>query len=130
MEKTRKRLWSLLLTLCVLLGAFPVIRTEAAKAVRYAWRDEMGNIILQTSDHRKTSAVHYKTVGWTITRCVLGTRDPIEDQYLTVRFNDALEDVGDEWTQSTYMIPEAELLSRIAAVSGEWLADIQSKKTC
>lgn len=130
MEKTRKRLFSLLLTLCVLLGAFPVIRTEAAKAVRYAWRDEMGNIILQTSDHRKTSAVHYKTVGWTITRCVLGTRDPIEDQYLTVRFNDALEDVGDEWTQSTYMIPEAELLSRIAAVSGEWLADIQSRKTC
>lgn len=130
MEKTRKRLWSLLLTLCVLLGALPVIRTEAAKAVRYAWRDEMGNIILQTSDHRKTSAVHYKTVGWTITRCVLGTRDPIEDQYLTVRFNDALEDVGDEWTQSTYMISEAELLSRIAAVSGEWLADIQSKKTC
>lgn len=130
MEKTRKRLWSLLLTLCVLLGTLPVIRTEAAKAVRYAWRDEMGNIILQTSDHRKTSAVHYKTVGWTITRCVLGTRDPVEDQYLTVRFNDALEDVGDEWTQSTYMIPEAELLSRIAAVSGEWLADIQSKKTC
>lgn len=130
MEKTRKRLWSLLLTLCVLLGALPVIRTEAAKAVRYAWRDEMGNIILQTSDHRKTSAVHYKTVGWTITRCVLGTRDPVEDQYLTVRFNDALEDVGDEWTQSTYMISEAELLSRIAAVSGEWLADIQSKKTC
>lgn len=130
MEKTRKRLFSLLLTLCVLLGALPVVRTEAAKAVRYAWRDEMGNIILQTSDHRKTSAVHYKTVGWTITRCVLGTRDPIEDQYLTVRFNDALEDVGDEWTQSTYMIPEAELLSRIAAVSGEWLADIQSKKTC
>lgn len=130
MEKTRKRLWSLLPTLCVLLGALPVIRTEAAKAVRYAWRDEMGNIILQTSDHRKTSAVHYKTVGWTITRCVLGTRDPVEDQYLTVRFNDALEDVGDEWTQSTYMISEAELLSRIAAVSGEWLADIQSKKTC
>lgn len=130
MEKTRKRLFSLLLAVCVLLGALPVIRTEAAKAVRYAWRDEMGNIILQTSDHRKTSAVHYKTVGWTITRCVLGTRDPVEDQYLTVRFNDALEDVGDEWTQSTYMIPEAELLSRIAAVSGEWLADIQSKKTC
>ena len=130
MEKTRKRLFSLLLTLCVLLGALPVIRTEAAKAVRYAWRDEMGNIILQTSDHRKTSAVHYKTVGWTITRCVLGTRDPVEDQYLTVRFNDALEDVGDEWTQSTYMIPEAELLSRIAAVSGEWLSDIQSRKTC
>lgn len=36
MEKTRKRLWSLLLALCVLLSAFPVIRTEAAKAVRYA----------------------------------------------------------------------------------------------
>ena len=132
MKQIGKRLASLVAALAVALSLCPLWgqEVEAMSAVRYAWRDELGNIILQTSDHRKTSSVHYKTVGWTITRCVLGTREPIEEQYLTVRFNDALEDVGDEWTQSTYMLSEAELLSRIAAVSGEWLADIQSKKTC
>lgn len=126
MKQIGKRLASLLAALAVALSLCPLWgqEVEAMSAVRYAWRDEMGNIILQTS------SVHYKTVGWTITRCVLGTREPIEEQYLTVRFNDALEDVGDEWTQSTYMLSEAELLSRIASVSGEWLADIQSKKTC
>ncbi len=132
MKQIGKRLASLLAALAVALSLCPLWgqEVEAMSAVRYAWRDELGNIILQTSDHRKTSSVHYKTVGWTITRCVLGTREPIEEQYLTVRFNDALEDVGEEWTQSTYMLSEAELLSRIAAVSGEWLADIQSKKSC
>lgn len=127
-----KRIVSLLLMVCVAAGLFlsDGRKAEAMSAVRYAWRDEIGNIIVQTSDHRKTSSVHYKTVGFTITRCVLGTREPVEEQYITVRFNDALEDVGKEWTRSTYILSEAELLSRIAAASGEWLADIQSKKTC
>lgn len=132
MKQILKRTGCLLLALCIVVGGLACYtgQVQAVSAVRYAWRDDMGNIILQTSDHRKTSSVHYKTVGWTITRCVLGTREPIEDQYITVRFNDALEDVGGEWTQSSYMLSESEFLSRIAAASGEWLADIQSKKTC
>lgn len=130
--KKRKKWIGITLLCIVILAAATGIVSEAGNAARYATISPDGDIILTTYDHRKTSSVHYKTVGWTVTRCILGTKTPIEDQYFTVRFNDAVEDVGDVWTTSEYMIPEAQVMERIAEVDGSWLADIQgdSEQTC
>ena len=107
------------------------VRAESY-ASRYAWRDDSGNIILRTEDHKRTSNICYQTLGWTITRCALGTQDAMEDQYITVRFNGSLQDVpiGNGYTTSAFVVSESEFLSKIASVSGDWLADIQSEKPC
>lgn len=131
MRKIKKWI-CLTLLMVVTLASVAGIRSEAGHAAKYATVSPFGDIILTTYDHRKTSSVHYKTVGWTVTRCILGTKTPIDDQYFTLSFNDALEDVGDVWTTSEYMISEAQVMSRISEVDGSWLADIQgdSEQPC
>ena len=118
-----------------LILPYSLITSNAASyASKFAWRDENGNIILKTEDHQRTSEVCYMTVGWTVTRCVLGTMEGIEDQYVTIMYNDdlSLQDVpiGNGFTTSAFVVSEADFLSKIASSSGDWLADLQSKKTC
>lgn len=114
---------------------FNLLSSQAASyASRFAWRDDAGNIILKTEDHKRTSEVCYMTIGWTVTRCVLGTMEPIEDQYVTIRYDDdlSIQDVpiGNGFTTSAFVVSEADFLAKIAAASGDWLADLQSMKTC
>lgn len=99
--------------------------SEAGHLAKYASISPEGDIILTTYDHRKTTSVHYRTIGWTVTRCILGTKTPVDDEYFTIRINDAVDGGEDEWMTTTFTIPEAEVMSRIAAVDGSWLADIQ-----
>ena len=131
MKRIKKWICLTLLSIITLASAIS-ISSEAGHAAKYATVSPNGDIILTTYDHRKTSSVHYKTVGWTVTRCALGTMTPIDEQYFTVRFNDAVEDKGDIWTTSDYMIPESQVMSKIAEVDGSWLADIQgdSEQPC
>lgn len=131
MKNIKKWICLTLLSIITLTAAISST-SEAGNAAKYATVSPNGDIILTTYDHRKTSSVHYKTVGWTVTRCALGTKTPIDEQYFTIRFNDAVEDKGDIWTTSDYMIPEAQVMSRIAEVDGSWLADIQgdSEQPC
>lgn len=131
MKRIKKWICLTLLSVITLTSAIS-ISSEAGHAAKYATVSPNGDIILTTYDHRKTSSVHYKTVGWTVTRCALGTMTPIDEQYFTVRFNDAVEDKGDIWTTSDYMIPESQVMSKIAEIDGSWLADIQgdSEQPC
>ena len=130
MRRHKNKVRHLILSVLLLVFAFGMT-ADAGTNARYA-TVENGNIILTTYDHRKQSSVHYKTVGWTVTRCVLGTKTPIEEEYFSVRFNNALEDQGDEWTTSDYMITESEVMSKIASVDGSWLSDVQgdSEQPC
>lgn len=132
MSRLRKLFTVILLS--VILFSFHSIKADAISyASRFAWRDDAGNIILKTEDHHRTSSVCYDTMGFTVTRCVLGTMEPVEEQYITIRFNDlTVEDVpiGNGYTTSAFKVTESELLSKIAATSGDWLADIQSGETC
>ncbi len=127
-----KILFMLLLLFVCSIMINPIKAKAESYASRYAWRDDSGNIIIRTEDHQRTSAICYQTLGFTITRCELGTQNTIEDQYITVRFNGSLQDVpiGNGYTTSAFVMTESEYLSKIASVSGDWLADIQSEKPC
>lgn len=133
-----KRMGCFLLSMVMILSTLEywtkssISQTEAASAInKFAWRGDDGNIYLRTEDHKRTSDICYRTLGWTITRCELGTTNTIDDQYITVRFNGATQvPIGGGFTTSAFSVSEAEFLSKIAAVAPDWLADIQSGKTC
>lgn len=124
MKKKEKLIGIILIAVCI-LATVVGIPSEAGHLAKYASISPEGDIILTTYDHRKTTSVHYRTIGWTVTRCVLGTKTPIDDEYFTIRINDAVDGGEDVWMTTTFTIPEAEVMSRIAAVDGSWLSDIQ-----
>lgn len=130
----RKRVLITVMALCLLLSSVLgiVIPANAASfASKWAWRDESGNIYIRVEDKKKTSDIYYQTLGFTITRCVLESKVPVEEQYITVRFNEFQEvELGNGQIGTAFVISEAELMQKIAAASGDWLADIQSGKTC
>lgn len=133
MGKPLKRLMIAVAVMIGIIIMLPLISQAASYASKFAWRDDAGNIVLKTDDKHRTSNICYNTIGFTATRCVLGTMEPIEEQYITIRFNDAtIEDVpiGNGFTTSAFKVTESEFLAKVAAASGDWLADIQSGKTC
>lgn len=121
----------LLILVMVLFDVIPANASSAFNASKYAWVDESGNIIFQTIDKVRSGTKAYKTLGITVTRCILGTK-VISPAYETVAiaFNTSsasLISSDNGITRTLFKFPESELLSRIAACYGDtdWLADLQ-----
>lgn len=132
-----KRILITIITPLVLLASVMVSSINANAATvyssRYAWRDDAGNIIFRALDKKASSDRTYLTLGYTITRCVLGTQEPIDDQYFTYRcdnpfFNET--GVGGGLITTDYVLSETEFLSNVQATNGAWLEDIESGETC
>lgn len=136
MTKFIKRSIFLLLTFLVLFISIfiqlPMKSKATSYASKWAWRDENGNIIVRVEDKEKTSKIYYSTVGFTITRCILGTDTTIEDQYITIKLTGFFDsvDLGGGQIGTAFIFKEADMMAKIAACSGEWLADVQSGETC
>lgn len=123
----KKGIISMVLALVLLLSS--TIPAQAATASSYAWVDENGDIIFQVKDKTRTSALAYKTVGITVTRCIKGTKT-VSPAYETVAIafsTSSAEAVEDGSTTSTlFRFPESELMTRIATYYGDpWLSDLQ-----
>lgn len=123
----KKSIISMVLTLALLLSSS--IPVQAATASSYAWLDKNGDIIFQVKDRTRTSALAYKTVGITITRCIKGTK-MVSPAYETVAIAfstssaEAIEDGGT--TSTLFRFRESELMTRIAAFYGDpWLSDLR-----
>lgn len=132
--KKKKNIWFLLIIILICCF-FTSDTAKAAIIPQYAWRDDAGNVLIRTQDTKiTTSRYGYRTIGWTVTRCKLGTRERIEDQYFTFRLNDLADNnteviIGDQ-VISCFILSEATMLQRIAEISPDWLADIQSGEIC
>lgn len=103
---------------------------------KYAWRDDAGNICFTTYDKKATATYRYKTVGITVARCILGSkeRSPAHE-YITIPFNADYgelyyEDMGSGMIRTTFVVPEGKFLERIAAYYPAWLAELQSGDVC
>lgn len=134
-----KKIKSLIYTLLtgIILTATLVATTFSSEAAtniaKYAWRDDGGNIIFRTIDHKSTNPYKYQTLGYTITRCVLGTQDPIESEYFSYRCNDPYFNeagIGGGYITTDFVLSETEFLSNVASVNTGWLEDIESGQTC
>lgn len=141
MKKENKYIHKLLiLALTMIIGISSIsINTLPVSAEtrpsKFAWRDESGNIFFQVRDKKKSGQYAYATKGVTVSRCVLGTmeRSPAME-YVTFVFSSP-DVIVDETMENgtlvtTFQIPEGVLLSKIAEFYPDWLADLQSKKTC
>ena len=128
----KRRIIIVSIMLLLLITSLPSVKVMASNtSTTTPWRDESGNIWIPTVDHQRTSNIYYQTAGFTVTRCVLGTQTPIEDEYFTVIFTGAIQDVpiGDGFTTSAFMLSESEIMRKVGQV-GSWLADIESGQQC
>lgn len=117
-------------------SVIPSHATNTSFSSKYAWRDDVGNVIFQVVDKKKTSVLHYKTVGISLSRCVLGS-DKISKnhEYIVFPFNSnkvkvTSEDLAGGLIKTLFKIPESELLTRIATYYPDWLYDVQCGEVC
>lgn len=132
-----KKVTGIKLYIIAVLGFFLLltdfVRVDAASYIpRKIWRDDNGDILIQTTDTKGGKSRYvYRTIGWTITRCKLGTQEPIEEQYITVfRPNSESVDIGNNNIVTCFVIKEDKILNKIAEADPQWLADIQSGECC
>lgn len=135
----KNRILALMLCVCALAGMFmPITRmdAQAAKAVRYAWRDDMGNIIVSVTDKKRSSSYAYETIGFTISRCILGTRDiSPAHEYVTYAFDSSkispsVKENGNGTIKTDFVLREGTFLEDVVTYYPDWYADLSSKKTC
>ena len=120
---------SLVLGIAILI--YNTIPVEAGRAAKYASRSPEGDIIITTYDHHSSEKT-YKTIGFTVGRCTLGTkhRSP-GHEFVTFAFNEAVVEVQtDPDSQgmiiTNFIFPESTLMERIATFYGDdWLAELQ-----
>ena len=132
-KKINKWIWVVLLSFSVM---FPSIKAEALHESRYAWRDNAGNILFQTRDHKRIlSSMGYRTIGLTVHRTVLGTKEySSEHEFITIPFTSDYVQTEvvqeDGFTITNFITPESEFLAKVATYYPEWLSELQSGETC
>lgn len=135
----RNRIGVLGITLCMVMGVLlGKMETQAAsnRAVRYAWRDDTGNIVISVTDKERSSVYAYETIGFTVSRCILGTRKVSPAyEYVTYSFTSpdidpSVTDLGDGMIKTDFALRESTFLQDIVTYYPDWYADINSKKTC
>lgn len=92
-----------------------------------------GPIDVDTHDKMLTSKIAYQTIGLTITRCALGTKEPIKSEWIALPYTkDTIQDVaqGDGTSKSFFGMNVEEFKALIGSYNGDWLADIESGELC
>lgn len=93
---------------------------------------DIGNV-LDTHDKMLTSKIAYQTVGLTITRCELGTKNPIKQDWIALEYgSNSMQDVvqGDGTSRSYFGFSMDEIMNMIGSYSTDWLMDIKSGELC
>lgn len=132
-KRINKWLWVVLLSFSVMI---PSIKAEALHESRYAWRDNAGNILFQTRDHKRIlSSMGYRTIGLTVHRTVLGTKEYSPGhEFITIPFTSEFVQTEviqeDGFVITNFVTPESEFLTKVAAYYPEWLSELQSGETC
>lgn len=104
---------------------------------KVAWNtNDVSEIIgkeLDTHDKILTSKIGYQTIGLTITRCELGTKNPIKQDWIALEYNpDSIQDViqGDGTSRSYFGFSMENIMNIIGSYSADWLSDIKSGELC
>lgn len=95
--------------------------------------DITGQDNLDTHDKILTSKIAYETIGLTVTRCALGTKTPIKEDWIAFDYKiDSMQNVvqGDGTSRSYFGFNLDEIKAMIGAYSGDWLADLESGELC
>lgn len=139
--KRKNRFDVLVMTLCMVVCVICLwtkVEVQAADitAARYAWRDEMGNIMVSVTDKKRSSSYAYETIGFTVSRCILGTKK-ISPAYEYVTYSFTSPDIKPSVTElenglinTIFMLRESTFLQDIVTYYPDWYADLNSKKTC
>ncbi len=88
---------------------------------------------LDTHDKIRTSLIAYQTIGLTVTRCELGTKNPIKEDWIAFPYEvDSITNVvqGDGTSRSYFGFNIDEIKAMIGSYSGDWLADLESGELC
>ncbi len=96
------------------------------------WMGADGNIYFQTYDLMGKTSISYKTIGFRVTRCALGTKNPIVNEYVEIcldNYEDDSETAG-TYVTTVFSISAEDIMARISAVNPEWYADITSGENC
>lgn len=129
---------TLIMSVVLIAAICPTASFEAdAKsfASNIAWRDDMGNIYIQVYDRHRTSSYAYETIGFTISRCVLGRKEVSPAfEYVTYSFTspvvESVVEEKDGYITTNFSIKESTFLTDIATYYPDWYADIVSGETC
>ena len=126
----------LLITIIIMLCAemfFHNISAQAASVVQIQddlWVGADGNIYFQTHDHRASSSIRYATIGFTVTKCELGTKNAIEEIYIPIALGDYEETKAGNYVTTVFKISKGDIISKISAKDPTWLSDINSGQKC
>jgi len=91
--------------------------------------DKDSNLWMISKDSIATTTTTYQTAGFKVTRCVEGTKTPIESDFFVLIKNDSHRTdiygkTGDEYYVSYHKFSKELILSQIQRVSPEWYNDI------
>lgn len=97
----------------------------------YIGADNNIYFVIRNLKSNDTSDLHYQVIGFTITKCTVGDKNPLEDIYVPVLLGPYTETLdGNKYVSTIYKIDRDEILSRIGQRDPEWLKDINSGLTC
>lgn len=120
---------SLILGIAILIPS--TIPAEASRAAKYASRSPEGDIIITTYDHHSNEKT-YRTIGFTVGRCTLGTRHRSPGhEFVTFALNESVVEVQTNpdshgMIVTNFTFPESVFMERIATFYGDdWLAELQ-----
>lgn len=125
--------------ICISISLFNLFFTMEIKAATPVtiqndlWVGEDGDIFFQTRDKNASSAtsIRYQTIGFTITKCTLETKNPEESIFIPIQLGTYTEILdGNGYITTTFKISQSEILTKIGSRDASWLADINSEKAC
>lgn len=81
-----------------------------------------------TDDAERASSIFYRTKGFRITRCVAGTKTPVEEEYIEISVDNPFWENYYHTTQNRvtayFPFDQSEILSKVRMVSEDWYNDI------